>query len=65
MVRSRKGHAAQRSVAPGPLPQLTANAAGIDVGGTSHFVAVPPDRDGTRSESSARSRATCIGWPSG
>ena len=46
MVRSRKGHAAQRSVAPGPLPQLTANAAGIDVGGTSHFVAVPPDRDG-------------------
>jgi transposase len=47
MVRSRKGHAAQRSVAPGPLPQLTANAAGIDVGGTSHFVVVPPDRDGT------------------
>jgi transposase len=32
-------------VTPGALPQLTANAAGIDVGGTSHFVAVPADRD--------------------
>ena len=26
------------------LPQVNANAAGIDVGGTSHFVAVPADR---------------------
>ena len=47
MARSRKGHDAQRPVVPGSLPQLTANAAGMDVGGTSHFVAVPADRDGT------------------
>jgi transposase len=47
MARSRKGHEAQRPVTPGTLPQLNANAAGLDVGGTSHFVAVPADRDGT------------------
>lgn len=29
----------------GSLPRVNANAAGIDVGGTSHFVAVPSDRD--------------------
>jgi len=29
---------------PTSMPQLNPNAAGIDVGGTSHFVAVPPDR---------------------
>ena len=50
MVRSRKGHDAERSAAPGPLPQLTANAAGIDVGGTSHFVAVPPATTARRPE---------------
>jgi transposase len=47
MARSRKGHDAQRPVTPDPLPQLNAHAAGIDVGGTSHFVAVPADRDST------------------
>ena len=35
----------QRPVTAGSLPQLNAHAAGIDVGGTSHFVAVPADRD--------------------
>jgi transposase len=45
MARSRKGQDTQRSVEADALPQLTANAAGIDVGGTSHFVAVPADRD--------------------
>jgi transposase len=45
MARSRERHDAQRPVAPGTLPQLTANAAGIDVGATAHFVAVPADRD--------------------
>jgi transposase len=47
MARSRERHDAQQPVASGTLPQLTANAAGIDVGGTSHFVAVPADRDAT------------------
>ncbi|MGH8070214.1 MAG: IS110 family transposase [Candidatus Entotheonellia bacterium] len=28
------------------LPQINPHAAGIDVGGASHYVAVPPDRDG-------------------
>ena len=30
---------------PGTLPRLNPNAAGIDVGAASHFVAVPADRD--------------------
>src|SRR6187200_663468 len=45
MARSRTGHNAQRSVMSGSLPQWNANAAGMDVGGTSHFVAAPADRD--------------------
>ena len=43
---------AKPSDAPGPqpaaavtLPRLTPHAAGIDVGSSSHFVAVPADRD--------------------
>ena len=34
----------QSSAKPAGLPQLNLNAAGIDVGATSHFVAVPADR---------------------
>ena len=30
---------------PPSLPPLNLNAAGIDIGATSHFVAVPPGRD--------------------
>ena len=30
---------------PTALPQISPNAAGIDVGGASHYVAVPADRD--------------------
>src|SRR5919202_3777381 len=30
---------------PTPLQHLNLNAAGIDIGATAHFVAVPPDRD--------------------
>src|ERR671933_1843237 len=30
---------------PAPLQHLNLNAAGIDIGSTAHFVAVPPDRD--------------------
>jgi transposase len=31
--------------APAQLPPLNLNAAAIDIGSTSHFVAVPPGRD--------------------
>ena len=30
---------------PASLQHLNLNAAGIDIGATAHFVAVPPDRD--------------------
>ena len=36
--RSSQAHAA-------PFKQINLNAAGIDVGATEHWVAVPPDRD--------------------
>ena len=45
MARSRARQRAPRSTASGSLPQVNANAAGIDVGAASHFVAVPADRD--------------------
>ena len=45
MARSRIRTRQARAAASGALPQLNTNAAGIDVGGTSHFVAVPADRD--------------------
>ena len=41
MMSRRKGN-----VNPEDLSQLNLNAAGIDVGATSHYVAVPADRDG-------------------
>ena len=40
---SRKPHSV--AVLPSHLPPLNLNAAGIDIGATSHFVAVPPGRD--------------------
>ena len=36
--------AGERQRLPAKLSQLNLNAAGIDVGATSHFVAVPADR---------------------
>jgi transposase len=45
MARSRAQQRAPRSAASGSLPRVNANAAGIDVGAGSHFVAVPADRD--------------------
>jgi hypothetical protein len=32
---------------PSPLERLNPNAAGIDCGADTHYVAVPPDRDAT------------------
>jgi transposase len=45
MATSRPGARAPQGAAVGALPSINPNAAGIDVGSTSHFVAVPPDRD--------------------
>ena len=47
---------------PAGLSQLNLNAAGIDVGATSHFVAVPADRAEPVREFEA-SRPTCTAWP--
>lgn len=44
MARIRARQRLPRSTPSGSLPQVNANAAGIDVGATSHFVAVPADR---------------------
>ena len=46
-LRSAEGAsqtAAEREHLPAELSQVNLNAAGIDVGATSHFVAVPADR---------------------
>ncbi len=45
MARPRARQDPPRPSAPSALPRLNANAAGIDVGATAHFVAVPADRD--------------------
>src|SRR4051794_18578060 len=45
MARSHARQRRQRPARPGALPTLNADAAGIDVGAASHFVAVPADRD--------------------
>lgn len=45
MTRRRARERPSQPAPPSTLPQLNANAAGIDVGATSHFVAVPADRD--------------------
>ena len=45
MARTRARQRSPRATPPSALPQVNANAAGIDIGATSHFVAVPADRD--------------------
>lgn len=45
MARSRARQRQMRPTPPSSLPPVNPNAAGIDVGGTSHFVAVSADRD--------------------
>jgi transposase len=45
MARTRARQRPSRPAPPSALPQVNANAAGIDVGAASHFVAVPADRD--------------------
>jgi transposase len=45
MARSRRSARAPRSTASNALPPVNVNSAGIDVGASSHFVAVPADRD--------------------
>ncbi len=45
MARSRARHRPPRPTPPRALPAVNPNAAGIDVGATAHFVAVPADRD--------------------
>ena len=37
--------ALRKEVHKSPLESINLNAAGIDIGSRSHFVAVPPDRD--------------------
>ena len=50
---------------PAGLAQLNLNAAGIDVGATSHFVAVPADRTEQPVREFEASLRTCTAWPSG
>lgn len=45
MVQSRPKSTDRKPALPGALPPINRNAAGIDVGSASHFVAVPADRD--------------------
>jgi transposase len=45
MTRPRPRRSQARPAPASALPQVNANAAGIDVGAASHFVAVPADRD--------------------
>jgi transposase len=45
MARRRARQHPPRPTPASALPQVNANAAGIDVGGASHFVAIPADRD--------------------
>ena len=45
MTRPRPRRSQARPTPASSLPQVNANAAGIDVGAASHFVAVPADRD--------------------
>ena len=55
----------QSGAKPEGLSQLNLNAAGIDVGATSHYVAVPADRAERRCVSLRPSRRTCTAWPTG
>src|SRR2546422_63350 len=46
MAQSPARHSQARPAPPRSLPAVNTNAAGIEVGATGHFVAVPADRDG-------------------
>ena len=50
---------------PEGLSQLNLKAAGIDVGATSHYVAVSPDRAEQPVRESPPSRRTCTVWRTG
>jgi transposase len=45
MAKSQPKPAREQAAAPDALQRINQNAAGIDVGGASHYVAVPADRD--------------------
>jgi transposase len=45
MPHNRKQHRARRRVTPSVLERMNPDVAGIDCGATTHYVAVPPDRD--------------------
>jgi hypothetical protein len=50
---------------PAPLRITYPNAAGIDIGSASHFVAVPPDRDDSPVANLLVSLPICMPWPIG
>ena len=58
IAQSAKAHPRPRL--PAHLEQLNLNAAAIDVGASSHFVAVPPGRDTTAVRAFAQGRLMCI-----
>ena len=60
--RSKKSQ--QQTSLPKSLEQVNLNAAGIDMGAESHWVAVPVDRD-QQPVSSAHSRRIWKPWPTG
>ena len=45
MSRPRGHQTRPRPAPPSTLPRLNPNAAGVDVGASAHYVAVPADRD--------------------
>ena len=55
----------RREGLPAQLSQVNLDAAGIDVGATSHFVAVPADRAEQPVKNLRLSPRTCIAWPIG
>ena len=55
----------RRERLPAQLSQVNLDAAGVDVGATSHFVAVPADRTEQPVQDSPPSRQTCIAWLTG
>ena len=58
--------AGERERLPAELTQINLNAAGIDVGASSHYVAVSAvTARSRRCASSPPSRRTCIAWPIG
>jgi transposase len=44
---NRRRHRTKPSASPSVLTRINPNAAGIDCGSDTHYVAVPPDRDAT------------------